>query len=176
MGEGQNHSNMKKIICISLIIFFACDKKQTNFHEVAFVADTHNDVLLRSMIGRDILTDLPESHSDLVKFKKGGMDLQVFSIWVSPFKFGDGEYFNRANAMISQLDSLCKQVPDQWAIPLNYQDLLYNEQHNILSCAIGVEGGHSIENSLEKLEFLQKRGMRYLGLTWNNSTNWAISA
>ena len=75
MGEGQNHSNMKKIICISLIIFFACDKKQTNFHEVAFVADTHNDVLLRSMIGRDILTDLPESHSDLVKFKKGGMDL-----------------------------------------------------------------------------------------------------
>jgi len=176
MGEGQNHSNMKKIICISLIIFFACDKKQTNFHEVAFVADTHNDVLLRSMIGRDILTDLPESHSDLVKFKKGGMDLQVFSIWVSPFKFGDGEYFNRANAMISQLDSLCKQVPDQWAIPLNYQDLLYNEQHNILSCAIGVEGGHSIENSLEKLEFLQKRGMRYLGLTWNNSTNWATSA
>ena len=176
MGEGQNPFNMKKIIFISMFILLVCDQKQTNFHEASFVADTHNDVLLRSMTGRNILTDLPESHSDLVKFKKGGVDLQVFSIWVSPYEFGEGEYYNRANAMISQLDSICKQVPKQWAIPLTYQDILYNEQHNILSCAIGVEGGHSIENSLEKLEALQKRGMRYLGLTWNNSTDWATSA
>jgi len=176
MEEGQNLFNMKNFIFISMFILLACDQKQTNFHEASFVADTHNDVLLRSMTGRNILTDLPESHSDLVKFKKGGMDLQVFSIWVSPYEFGDGEYFSRANAMISQLESLCKQVPKQWAIPLNYQDVVFNEQHNILSCAIGVEGGHSIENSLEKLESLQKRGMRYLGLTWNNSTNWATSA
>ena len=85
--------NLKEInIIIFICLFFGCEKDLSKFHENAFVADTHNDVLLRSMIGRDILTDLPESHSDLPKFKSGGMDCQVFSIWVSPFEFKDGEY------------------------------------------------------------------------------------
>jgi membrane dipeptidase len=59
---------------------------------------------------------------------------------------------------------------------MNYQDIIYNEQHNILSCMIGVEGGHAIENDLSKLNTLFDRGMRYLGITWNNSTAWATSA
>ena len=41
---------------------------------------------------------------------------------------------------------------------------------------IGVEGGHMIEDDLNKLEELYKRGMRYMTLTWNNSTSWATSA
>jgi membrane dipeptidase len=41
---------------------------------------------------------------------------------------------------------------------------------------IGVEGGHAIENDLEKLNALYDRGTRYLGITWNNSTDWATSA
>src|SRR5690606_5062752 len=41
---------------------------------------------------------------------------------------------------------------------------------------IGVEGGHTIENSLDKLDSLYSRGMRYLTITWNNSTDWATSA
>lgn len=177
MVEGRNLYKMKNIsIIIIFFAFFSCEKNKTNFHDSSFVADTHNDILLRSMIGRDILTDLPESHSDLVKFKKGGIDLQVFSIWVSPYEYKEGEYFNHANAMITQLDSLCNRVPDQWAIPFTYEDIIKNDEKNILSCVIGVEGGHSIENSLGRLEILQKRGMRYLGLTWNNSTDWATSA
>lgn len=161
---------------IILFLFFACEKDFAKIHDEAFVVDTHNDVLLRSLIGRDILKDLPESHSDLTKFKKGGMDCQVFSIWVSPFEFGEGEYYNRANQMISQLEYLCSRVPNQWAIPFDYQDLVYNDQKGILSCMIGVEGGHAIENDLGKLDALYNRGMRYLGITWNNSTSWATSA
>ena len=51
----------------------------------AFVADAHNDILLRAMEGEDILSYHPESHSDIEKFKQWGFDLQVFSILVSPF-------------------------------------------------------------------------------------------
>ena len=40
----------------------------------------------------------------------------------------------------------------------------------------GVEGGHMIENDLEKLEVFYNRGARYMTLTWNNSTDWASSA
>ena len=166
------------LLIIFLVIFIqkTYNKDADAAHQQAFVADTHNDVLMRSMMGRNILTELPESHSDLVKFKKGGVDLQVFSVWVSPSKIDPEEYYNYANAMITQLEYLCSRVPDQWAIPYNYQDIVYNDQHDILSCMIGVEGGHVIENDLLKLDTLYDRGMRYLSLTWNNSTNWATSA
>ena len=166
------------LLIIFLVIFIqkTYNKDADAAHQQAFVADTHNDVLMRSMMGRNILTELPESHSDLVKFKNGGVDLQVFSVWVSPSKIDPEEYYNYANAMITQLEYLCSRVPDQWAIPYNYQDIVYNDQHDILSCMIGVEGGHVIENDLSKLNALYDRGMRYLSLTWNNSTNWATSA
>ena len=171
-----------KIKIVFLIIFLVIfiqkmyNKNAEAVHQQAFVADTHNDVLMRSMMGRNILTELPESLSDLVKFKNGGVELQVFSVWVSPSKIDPEEYYNYANAMITQLEYLCSRVPDQWAIPYNYQDIVYNDQHDILSCMIGVEGGHVIENDLSKLNALYDRGMRYLSLTWNNSTKWATSA
>src|SRR5947199_173621 len=41
---------------------------------------------------------------------------------------------------------------------------------------MGVEGGHAIENSLEKLDSLYHRGVRYMTLTWNNGNDWAGSA
>jgi len=168
---------MKALLTLFIfILWIGCGQKQVALHTEAFVADTHNDVLLRSLTGRDILTDLPESHSDLPKFKKGGMDLQIFSIWVSPYEYDGNQSFNRANEMISHLEDLCARVPDQWAIPFTYEDIIQNEENQILSCMIGVEGGHAIENDLGKLDSLYRRGMRYLGLTWNNSTDWATSA
>ena len=72
------------LILISILIF-TCQKNSEKIHDDAFVVDTHNDVLLRSMIGDDILNPLPESHSDLIKFKASGMDCQIFSIWVCVF-------------------------------------------------------------------------------------------
>ena len=160
------------LICWILI---SCGSDISDFHHKSFIADTHNDVLLRSMSGRNILSNLPESHSDLKKFEQGGVDLQVFSIWVSPSEF-EGKYFDRANKMISHLENLCSRVPEKWAIPFNYQDIIFNDQRDILSCMIGVEGGHAIENDLQNLEKLYNRGMRYLGVTWNNSNDWATSA
>ena len=45
-----------------------------------------------------------------------------------------------------------------------------------MSCMIGVEGGHVIGNDINKVKYLYDRGMRYLGLTWNNSNDLASSA
>ena len=41
---------------------------------------------------------------------------------------------------------------------------------------MGVEGGHMIEDNLGYLDSFYKRGVRYMTLTWNNSTSWATSA
>jgi membrane dipeptidase len=40
----------------------------------------------------------------------------------------------------------------------------------------GVEGGHMMEDNLSNLDTFYDRGVRYMTLTWNNSTSWASSA
>ena len=45
-----------------------------------------------------------------------------------------------------------------------------------IAAVIGVEGGHAIENNLDNLATLYEQGMRYMTITWNNSTSWAVSA
>src|SRR5258708_32321350 len=41
---------------------------------------------------------------------------------------------------------------------------------------MGVEGGHMIEDSMAYLDSFYRRGVRYMTLTWNNSTPRATSA
>ena len=154
---------------------FSCDRSTHDIHLESFVADTHNDVLLRAMEGQNVLEYHPESHSDLEKFKLGGVDLQVFSIWVSPDE-KEKKYFENANDMINKLDFLISRVPKDWGLAKSYQDITYNSRKNKMSCVIGVEGGHIIGRDISKLEALHDRGMRYLGLTWNNSNHIASSA
>jgi len=154
---------------------FSCDRSTHDIHLESFVADTHNDVLLRAMEGQNVLKYHPESHSDLEKFKLGGVDLQVFSIWVSPDE-KEKKYFENANDMINKLDFLISRVPKDWGLAKSYQDITYNSRKNKMSCVIGVEGGHIIGRDISKLEALHYRGMRYLGLTWNNSNHIASSA
>jgi membrane dipeptidase len=41
---------------------------------------------------------------------------------------------------------------------------------------MGIEGGHSIENSLALLRDYYRLGVRYMTLTWSNSNDWADSS
>ena len=47
---------------------------------------------------------------------------------------------------------------------------------NKLACLSGVEGGHMIEDNMDYLDSFYKRGVRYMTLSWNNSTSWSTSA
>jgi membrane dipeptidase len=176
---------MKKIL-FTLLVFlsFACAQRENprvekfdylKFHYDAIVADTHNDVLLRAMEGEDISVETRVGHSDLVRLKKGGVDIQVFAVWVDPIAF-EKKPFKRAKDMIDTLYSIARRNSDKIAVVRNSAELEKAIAEGKICAVIGVEGGHAIENSIEKLEELYKLGVRYLGLTWNNSTDWASSA
>ena len=173
--SGIKTKSLSFIFILWSLSIFSCDRSTHDIHLESFVADTHNDVLLRAMEGQNILEYHPESHSDLEKFKLGGVDLQVFSIWVSPDE-KEKKYFENANDMINKLNFLISRVPKDWGLVKSYQDITYNSRKNKMSCVIGVEGGHIIGRDINKLEALHDRGMRYLGLTWNNSNHIASSA
>src|SRR5690606_36333446 len=74
------------------------------------------------------------------------------------------------------LESLVRRHPDKIALVRTSAELKAAVKAGKMAGMIGVEGGHMIENSLEKLEALANRGMTYMTLTWNNSNPWASSA
>ncbi len=145
-------------------------------HSKYTLIDLHNDVL-EVMIGDPNyhLADLHNyNHTDIPRLQQGGVDIQFFSIWVSPTEYTN--YFNQALIMrdlfYSELAANTSAI--EQATTMN-QALEINEQNKI-AAVIGVEGGHHIEESIDKLFQLYNAGMRYLTITWNNSVSWAISA
>lgn len=146
-------------------------------HQKAIVVDTHNDVLSSAtMHGLSIENDLTgKAHSDIARFKKGGVDVQVFSIF-SDETFGKDTAFKFANIEIDSLYAIVKRNPAKMMMVTSPADLQKAVRLKKLGCMIGVEGGHMIEDRLDYLDSLYKRGARYLTLTWNNSTSWASSA
>ncbi|MEW6061059.1 MAG: dipeptidase [Bacteroidota bacterium] len=144
-------------------------------HEKAIVVDTHNDVLLRAMEGEDLSIRTANGHSDVVRLKEGGVDVQIFSVWCGG-NFGKGRAFKRAIEMIDTLEAIISRSGGKMLLVKTPKELEKALKQNKIAALIGVEGGHMIEDSLEYLDQLAKRGMRYMTLTWNNSTSWATSA
>jgi membrane dipeptidase len=146
-------------------------------HEKAIVVDTHNDVLsTATMNGMDIGTDLTgKTHSDLARFKKGGVDVQVFSIFCDDH-YGVGSAFKLAHREIDSLYAIARRNPDKMQIVTDPAGLEQAVKHHRLAAMMGVEGGHMIEDRMDYLDSFYRLGVRYMTLTWNNSTPWATSA
>lgn len=171
---------MIKYALLSLLsLMFLCTHAQDykSIHKEAIVTDSHNDIITRIMElgpGYKFESDLSGiTHSDLNRFKEGGMDVQVFSIWCDGTQAHPFQYANR------QIDTLYEWVrrnPDKMMIVTNNDELDRALKAHKLGAMIGVEGGHMIENDLGKLDSLYRRGARYLTLTWNNNNAWATSA
>lgn len=141
------------------------------------LADTHNDVLSGYVLdGHALDSDLSAiAHTDLERMRKGGVNIQMFSIF-SNDRYGKGRAFNRALQQIDSLDAVVKRNPDVMMEVNNMKQLKEALRKGKIASMKGVEGGHMIEESLEYLDSLYNRGARYLTLTWNNSVSWASSA
>jgi membrane dipeptidase len=150
-------------------------QKYKKIHDKAIVIDTHNDILNKCFDrGYSFDQNLAgKSHSDLQRFKEGGIDVQIFSIWCDGLKKNP---FTYANRQIDTLYATALRNPDKMAVVFTSQELLKTVQKKKLAGMIGIEGGHMIENDIAKLDSLYKRGARYMTLTWNNSSPWATSA
>ncbi len=162
-----------------LLAMTGCATAQTvdyrTLHRDALVVDTHNDVLSEVLDGRDMVTRSDKGHSDLPRLAEGGVDVEVFSVWVDP-KFEVGKRsFSEANRMIDSLESAARRAPERLELARTAADVERIVASGKIAGLIGVEGGQMIEDDLAKLDRLADRGMRYLTLTWNNSTPWATS-
>lgn len=165
---------MKKWILgiLLLSVYELAAQTAKNLHQKAIVVDTHGDILSDQIkTGIDIGIRQTSGNFDLVRAKEGGLDVQVFSVW-SDHTGG----FELANRQIDSLDALIKRHPDLITKVNTASALKSAVKKGKMAALFGVEGGHMIEDKIENLEALAKRGMAYMTLTWNNSTPWSSSA
>ena len=173
-----------RYLLLIIIVFASCkqvsDKKVEpktfeEIHSQAILVDTHNDFLTKTMEkGYVFDNDLKGlTHSDLNRMKKGGLDVQFFSVWSD----GDKENpYDFANRQIDSLDAVINRNQNKIVKIANSEELLTAVNQGKIAAFVGLEGGHHIEDDLKNLEALYNRGVRYMTLTWNNSTDWATSA
>ncbi len=146
-------------------------------HSHSLLVDLHNDVLEKMIVNSNYhLADYHNyNHSDIPRFITGGVDVQFFAVWVDPYSHGHDSY-NNALSMIDIFNFEMSLNSESIQQARTASEAITITNDNKIAAVIGVEGGHAIEDDLGKLITLYGAGMRYLTITWNNSTNWAISA
>jgi membrane dipeptidase len=164
-----------KFLFLLLLPVLGFSQNADRIHKKAIVVDSHNDILTASIEKKVSMDDnlKGKTHSDLQRWKEGGLDVQLFSVWCDGEK---PEPYQFANREMDILDAIIQKNPTKIALTRNSRELKQAVKAGKLAAMFGVEGGHMIENSLEKLDQLFARGTRYMTLTWNNSTSWATSA
>jgi membrane dipeptidase len=152
------------------------DPKQ--LHREAVVCDLHVDTLQRMTRGESLAGH--GGHLDLPRMRQGGLDVQFFAVWVDTVYLArEGQpdrSYERAIELLDAFDREMQQHSDVIRPVFNAATARQVVADGKLAAALGVEGGHAIENDLDKLQEFYRRGVRYLGLTWNNSTDWADAA
>jgi membrane dipeptidase len=150
-------------------------QKYKKIHNAAVLVDTHNDFPSASIEKKVSFDDdlSGKTHSDLARMRAGGVDVQIFSIFCGPEQ---EQPYAFANREIDSVYEWARRAPMRMTIVKTPGELKRAIKEKRLAAMLGVEGGHMIEDKIENLDALYVRGVRYLTLTWNNSTSWATSA
>ena len=150
-------------------------QRYKKIHDAAILVDTHNDFPSAS-IQKKVSFDaelLGKAHSDLARMRAGGVDVQIFSIFCGPEQ---QQPYAFANRQIDSVYEWAARAPKRMVIVKTPFELRRAVREKRLAAMLGVEGGHMIEDKIENLDNFYVRGVRYMTLTWNNSTSWATSA
>lgn len=147
----------------------------------AIVIDTHNDMFTRVLdegYDPDVRHTTEEAHTDIPRLVESGITAQFMAAWVdAPFALArPDESFARSMCYIDAIHAAVERNPDALLLATDTEGIARAKREGKVAIMIGVEGGHAIEDSLENLRELHRRGARYLTLTWNNGNSWAGSS
>jgi membrane dipeptidase len=145
-------------------------------HRSAIVIDTHADTPQRMLDEHYDLTEpLNGGYLNFAAAKQGNLGAEFFSIWVEP-KLNAGHYARRTLELIDTVLQQARKHPDQMMMAYSAEDIERAHHEGKLAALMGIEGGHSIEDSLGLLRDYYRLGVRYMTLTWSNSNDWADSS
>ncbi|MDB4664557.1 dipeptidase [bacterium] len=150
-------------------------------HQTAPVFDGHNDLpwALRksgSAVGKiDLRKNQPDLHTDIPRLRTGGVGAQFWSVYVPVSTATQNNALTATLEQIAVVRELTKQYSDVFELAMTAEDVKRISGKGKIASLIGVEGGHSIENSINVLRQLYREGARYMTLTHSMSLDWADS-
>lgn len=147
-------------------------------HHDAIVIDTHADTPSEFFLlsDYDFGSRHEDGHLDLPRLREGGVDLQFLIAWVpAGLAARPGASFDHAVALCRAIHRTISATPGARLVG-DCAEFREAREEGEIAFMIGVEGGHAIDNSLERLRELHALGARYLTLTWNNANDWADSS
>ncbi|HSU57181.1 MAG TPA: dipeptidase [Candidatus Dormibacteraeota bacterium] len=188
---------MKLLLCLMSLAVTACSAQTSSQPDPARIAqvrkllkqvpliDGHNDLpwqyrkrsndlsalditLDNNKTGVRIVTDIP-------RLRAGGIGGQFWSVYV-PSELPGADAVKAVLEQIDVVHRIVARYPDTFELALTADDIERIHKKGKIASLIGIEGGHSIDNSLAVLRMTYALGARYMTLTHIKNTEWADSA
>lgn len=155
------------------------EERALRLHRKAIYVDTHCDTIMSwmppprlSVVARKVLEGFKRrslgehsnaGHLDLPRMMGGGVDCQVFAVYVSPLYHSAP--LKRALQMIDVFYSEMEKNADKIAVCTNFDDIMKAHEAGKVAALLSIEGGEPLEGDLGVLRMLYRLGVRILTLT-----------
>jgi membrane dipeptidase len=150
-------------------------------HAQTPLVDGHNDLPweIREKAGGDLARldprrSNPAQHTDIPRLRAGAVGGVFWAAYV-PSDFAKGGAARVALEQIDLIHRMTAASPDL-RLALTADEVERAHREGKIASLIGIEGGHSIENSLGALRQFYGTGVRYMTLTHASTLDWADAA
>jgi membrane dipeptidase len=140
----------------------------SHVHMAALVVDLHCDTLLDLQAGRRTLARRsPQGHIDLPRLRQGGVDVQVFAMYVAPRLAARGPA--RVRELLEAFHAAMQANAAQITHVTTVGEIERAQRDCKIAAMLSIENGDALGGDIRALDGFYRQGVRMLGLTWNPS-------